>query len=96
MGLVEREYVPDFIIRRGIRFLLSKRLQEVQTSSCDTSAWHDLAGLSRLGSYRYTLSLPWHSCLIERLRRRIVPHERFQAVKQAFVVQDLPIAVHTD
>lgn len=34
MALVEREYVPDFIIRRGIQFLLSQRLQEVQALPC--------------------------------------------------------------
>lgn len=29
MSIVERDVVPDFIIRRGIRFLLSKRVDEV-------------------------------------------------------------------
>jgi hypothetical protein len=32
MVIVERDLVPDFIIRRGIRYLLSLRLREVR---CD-------------------------------------------------------------
>ncbi len=35
MVAVERDLVPDFIIRRGIRYLLSQRVQEVPTLVSD-------------------------------------------------------------
>lgn len=31
MQAVERDLVPDFLIRRGIRYLLSQRVQDVRT-----------------------------------------------------------------
>ena len=33
MSLVERDLVPDVIVRSGIRYLLSQRVQEVQSAS---------------------------------------------------------------
>lgn len=75
MRLVEREYVPDFILRRGIRFLLSKRLQEVQTSSLGLLRHERLARSGALLRFR---GLPGTHChrslaqlLTQRLRRRI-------------------------
>ena len=32
MALVERDVVPDWLIRRGIRYLLSQRVEEVTQS----------------------------------------------------------------
>lgn len=86
MALVERDVVPDWLIRRGIRYLLSQRVAEV-------SRW--LSG-SRNPFHSLTRS-EYQIRLSDAAQARQGGPEEQQQRKQTFVdeLKSLPIAVQT-